>query len=111
MSRSWPWKETPIKQRERIALSYRALAEKLDPDACAQLDAEMLKFGVRWIVPQVVTYIDTDLLDAVMAANYCQVNVKTMYVWRSRGLASVDTPDGIRFRFADLQRWVAGSRG
>lgn len=111
MSRPWPWKETPIKQRERIALSYRALAEKLDPDACAQLDTEMLKFGVRWIVPQVVTYADADLLSADLVADYCEVSLKTVYTWRNdRGLPSVTTPDGIRFRFADVRKWKGGDR-
>lgn len=111
MSRPWPWKETPLKQRERVALSYRALAEKLDAGACAQMDEEMLNFGVRWVVPQIVTYQDSDLLSADLVADYCEVSVRTVYVWRNeRGLPSVSTPDGIRFRFSDVRRWKGGDR-
>lgn len=94
-----------------MALSYRALAEKLDPDACAQLDAQMIEYGVKWVVPQVVPYQDHDLLEASLAADYAGVSLKTIYTWRNdRGLPSVETPDGIRFRFSDLRRWVGGDR-
>lgn len=111
MSRPWPWKETPLKQRERVALSYRALAEKLNPEACAQLDAEMLEFGVRWVVPRVVTYSDADLLSASLVADYCEVSLKTVYTWKNdRGLPSVITPDGVRFRFSDVRKWKGGDR-
>lgn len=111
MSRPWPWKETPLKQRERVALSYRALAEKLNPEACAQLDAEMLEFGVRWVVPRVVPYSDADLLSASLVADYCEVSLKTVYTWKNdRGLPSVVTPDGVRFRFSDVRKWKGGDR-
>lgn len=111
MSRPWPWKETPLRQRERVALSYRALAEKLGPEACAELDAEMLEFGVRWVVPQIVTYADVDLLSAELVADYCEVSLKTVYTWRNaRGLPSVVTPDGVRFRFSDVRKWKGGDR-
>jgi excisionase family DNA binding protein len=111
LTRPWPWDESGLKRRERVALSYRALAEKLDPDACAQLDAEMLEFGQRWVVPQVVPYQDHDLLTAILAADYLGVSLKTIYTYRNdRGLPSVDTRDGVRFRFTDLQRWKGGWR-
>jgi predicted DNA-binding transcriptional regulator AlpA len=111
VSRPWPWKDTPLKQRERVALSYRALAEKLDPVACAQMDAEMLEFGVKWVVPQIITHQDSDLLSADLVADYCGVSLKTVYTWRNdRGLPSINTPDGIRFKFSDIQRWKGGDR-
>lgn len=115
MTRSWPWDESGLKRRERVALSYRALAEKLAEklgcDDCAELDAQMLEFGQRWVVPQVVPYQDHDLLTAILAADYLGVSLKTVYTYRNdRGLPSVDTPDGVRFRFTDLQRWKGGLR-
>lgn len=111
MIRPWPWEDTPIKMRERVALSYRALAERLDPTACAKLDNEMLEFGVKWVVPQLVPYTDEDLLPADLVADYCGVSVKTVYTWRNdRGLPSIVTPDGIRFRFSDVRKWKGGNR-
>jgi hypothetical protein len=92
-----------------VALSYRAILEKLAPQACNELDEQMVEYGQRWVIPQVVTYHDDDLLTAEQVADYCDsVNVKTVYVWRrDRGLPSVVTRDGIRFRFADLRAWRA----
>lgn len=105
MTRPWPWEDTPLKLRERVALSYRALLERADPEACAKLDAEMLEYGQRWLVPQIIPYQDNDLLTADLVADYRGVALKTVYVWRQRGLPSRKTPDGIRFRFADVRDW------
>lgn len=105
--RPWPWDDTPIKRRERVALSYRALLEKVDSAACAELDAEMLDYGQRWVLPQIATYQDDDLLTAELVADYRGVNVKTVYVWRQRGLPASETPDGLRFRFSDVRAWKA----
>jgi hypothetical protein len=110
MARPWPWDESALKRRERVALSYRALAEKLDPVACADLDTQMLEYGQRWIVAKIVPYQDEDLLSADLVADFAQVNLKTVYEWRRRGLPSVVTPDGLRFRFHELRKWVGGSR-
>lgn len=110
MPKSWPWPDSPIKRRERVALSYRAALARADPVACKELDEQMVVFEQRWVVPQVVTHQDDDLLTAALAADYAAVSLRTVYVWRQRGLPSVDTPDGIRFRFATLRGWVGGQR-
>lgn len=107
MAKLWPWSDSPIKRRERVALSYRAALERADGAACKELDDQMLEYGQRWVLESVVTYQDDDLLDADLAADYCGVSIKTMYVWRHRGLPSVVTCDGIRFRFADVRAWKA----
>lgn len=111
MPKSWPWPDdTPNKRLRRVAWSYRALAEKLDPEACAELDKQFIEYGQRWVVPVVVPWTDDDLLTADQVADYCDASIRSVYVWRAkRGLASIDTPDGIRFRFADVRRWK-GSR-
>lgn len=95
----------------RIASSYRAVLEDIDPDVCHQLDAQMAEMGVDWIVPRVVSHSDDDWLSAEQVANYAGINVKTVYEWRSsRGLPSVKTNEGLRFSFTDVRQWVAGNR-
>lgn len=111
MSRPWPWPtESPLKRRERVALSYRAALQRIAPVICVELDAQMVTYGMRWVVPQVVTYGPDDLLTADLVADYATVALKTVYAWRARGLASTTTPDGIRFRFDDVQRWCGEDR-
>lgn len=114
MTKPWPWNDSPIKRRERVALSYRLLAqqlaEKLESDACNILDNQMLEYGQNWIVPQVVPYDDDSQLTADQVAEYCGVSLKTVYMWRAqRGMPSIKTRDGIRFVFAEVRKW-RGSR-
>jgi len=111
LTRPWPWPDTPIQRRERVAQSYRAALAKHAPEACAELDDQMREYSQRWIVPTVVAYTPDDLLTVELVADYAHVSVKTAYVWITRGLAHVRTPDGIRVVFSDLQRWCGGDRG
>ena len=93
-----------------MARSYRDRLEAVDPAGCAELDAAMLRLGQRWVVPTVATYTDDDLLTAGLVADFAHVSLKAVYGWRAREtdpLPSVTTPDGIRFRFADVREWLA----
>jgi excisionase family DNA binding protein len=103
----WPWPgDTPTARRERIALSYRSALHKVAPELCNQLDEQMIEYGQRWVMPQVVPYQDDDLLTADQVADYLGVTVKTVYVYRhNRGLPSVVTADGIRFVFSAVREW------
>jgi excisionase family DNA binding protein len=110
VTKPWPWPDSPIKRRERVALSYRALLEKHAPEVCAEADKQMIEYGQRWVVPQVVPYGEDDLLNAEQLADYCGVNVKTVYVWKhNRGLPFIKTKSGIRFVFREVRKWK-GSR-
>lgn len=109
-TRPWPWAENAIKRRERIAHSYRAALARTAPDVCAEIDAQLIEYGQSWVVPRVVPYGPDDLLDYELAADYAGCSVKTFYAWVSKGMPHVRTPDGIRVRFADLQRWCGGIR-
>jgi predicted DNA-binding transcriptional regulator AlpA len=100
--------EQPVERARRCASSYRHLAEQADPDGCAALDEQMLRYGQRWVVPQIAIYTDDDLLTADLVADFAGVAQKTVYEWRRlHDLPSRTTPDGIRFRFADVIRWLA----
>jgi len=92
-----------------VARSYRDRLEAVDPDSCAELDAAMLRLGQRWVLPTVAVYVDDDLLTASLVADFAHVTLKAVYGWRAREtdpLSSVTTPDGIRFRFADVREWL-----
>jgi hypothetical protein len=111
VSDPWPWSgDTPAEKARRVARSYRDRLEFADPDACARLDREMTRLGQRWVLPTVATYTEDDLLPADLVADYAHVSLKAVYGWRKRGMPSITTPDGIRFRFCDVRRWL-GRRG
>lgn len=93
-----------------MAASYRAVLEDIDPDACHELDRQMIEMGINWISPQVVVYSDDDWLSAEQVADYAGVSLATVYSWRQRGLPSVPTNEGIRFQFDEVRRWIAGQR-
>lgn len=93
-----------------MALSYRAELGRVDPGACRALDEQMVGYGQRWVVPQLKIYDEHDLLTADLVADYAGVALQTVYVWRQRGLPSRETPDGIRFVFAEVQKWLGGER-
>lgn len=110
MTKPWRWPaDSPLRRRERVAQSYRAALALVAPDVCAQMDAEMVEMGQGWVVPQVVTHGEDDLLTADLVADFAHVSVKTVYQWHHQGLG-IKTRDGIRFRFADVVRWTSGDR-
>jgi excisionase family DNA binding protein len=82
------------------------MLEKHAPEVCAELDAQMIEYGQTWVTPRMVTYLDDDLLTADQVAEYCDVTLKTVYMWRAqRGMPSISTRDGIRFVFKEVRAW------
>lgn len=107
----WPWPgDAALARARRVALSYREALYASNPEMCRKLDTQMLRFGEGWVAPRPVVYGPDDYLSADLVANYAAVRLKTVYEWRRRGLASIQTNEGIRFRFADVQMWIAGRR-
>lgn len=94
----------------RVAASYRAVLEDIDPDTCHQLDRQMIEMGINWIVPRTVTWSDDDWLSAEQVADHVGVSLASVYSWRQRGLPSMATNEGIRFQYAEIRRWIAGQR-
>lgn len=93
-----------------MAASYRAVLEDIAPDECHELDKQMLEMGQDWAVPRIATWNDDDYLSAAQVADCVGVNLKTVYEWRARGLSSIRTNEGIRFRYADVRVWANGQR-
>jgi hypothetical protein len=103
---AWPWPaDTPTDRAQRVALAYREALQKLDPMAAAKLDGRFTELGQRWVVPRPNPYEPNDLLTAEQAADLCNVKPRTLDTWRSRGLQVTTTPDGIRYRVADIYRY------
>lgn len=111
MTEPWPWPaDTPLDRARRVAQSYREALLARVPDLCGQLDRRMVQLGQGWVAPQLDRYHELDLLTVLEAAEYCQVQVKTIYEWRRRGLRITDTPDGARYRVGHLREYRAQRR-
>lgn len=111
MTDAWPWKDdTALARARRVAQSYREALLTVDPETCRQLDEQMRRYGQRWITPTPAVYGEDDYLSAEHVADYAGVNLATVYTWRWRGMPSIRTNEGIRFRFADVTAWVGGRR-
>lgn len=108
---TWPWQaDTTLDRARRVAQAYRQALEKAAPEECARLDAQMAAVGQTWVLPAVSTYEPMDLLPAELAAEEMRVARRTIYSWREKGLPVVETPDGPRYRVADLHEFLAAQR-
>lgn len=97
-SDKWPHPgDSTLDRARRIAESYRTALLRADPNTCARLDANAIRVGQGWVVPQLATLDLDDLVDAYELAAYCYVEASTVDVWVGRGLDFKDTPDGRRF--------------
>jgi hypothetical protein len=107
----WPWPaDTPLDRSRRVARSYRDALADADPDTCARLDEQMSQLGQGWVRPRPLLHGDDDLLTATEVAEVFGVRVHTVDVWRARGLEPVSTPDGPRYREADVIDYHARKR-
>lgn len=109
----WPRPGDSTLDRSRsIAESYRTVLLRVDPDACAKLDARAIRLGQGWIVPQpAVTDENLDEPQTVdQIAAYCYVQTSTVDKWMGRGLRWKDTPDGRRITVRDLLDYQVGQR-
>ncbi|SKM81632.1 Uncharacterised protein [Mycobacteroides abscessus subsp. massiliense] len=115
--------DSPVDEARRIARSYRRTAEilveylaYLDPDhealsAVADLDRQWQDQGRYWMVPMVNQPDDDDLLTATDVAALVHLSAAAVRQWNSRarqgkdGVLAVETPDGPRYRWADVQAY------
>lgn len=102
--------DTPLDRARTVARSYREALRMHEPELCARLDEEMVRLGQTWVRPQIRQYEFHELLTVAEAADYCQVEENTIYVWRGRGLKVTDTPDGARYMVGDLLEYRASRR-
>jgi len=102
--------DTPLDRSRTVARSYREALHRNCPELCARLDEHMLSLDQAWILPQVAQYEFDDLLTARQAADYCGCEPNTLQVWKGRGLKVIETPDGRRYRVADLLEYQASRR-
>lgn len=108
---TWPWQaDTTLDRARRVAQAYRHALEKAAPEECTRLDAQMAAVGQTWVLPAVSTHEPMDLLPAELAAEEMRVARRTIYAWREKGLPVVETPDGPRYRVADLHEFLAAQR-
>jgi hypothetical protein len=107
----WPWPtDSALERRERIARSYRQALLDVAPEICFQLDAQATRLGHGWVAPQPANYEEDDLLTLELVADYGSVQPRTVDLWVSKGLKVTSTPDGNRYRFGDVQEFLAARR-
>ena len=56
----WPWKETRLERRTRIANLYRDALFEADPHACYELDTLMDDLGQHWITGNRPIHLNPD---------------------------------------------------
>ncbi|GAA1962044.1 helix-turn-helix domain-containing protein [Amycolatopsis minnesotensis] len=107
----WPWPgDSPLDRARRVARTYREALLRDAPETCAELDDRCRELGQSWVVPKPLTFGQDDLLDADEVADMCDVRPGTVRQWRRRGLPTVDTVDGVRYRVADVLAYHADRR-
>jgi len=78
-----------------VARAYRARLDRIDPDGCAELDADFRAAGERWAVPEIL-HVDLDgFLSARDMAEFLHVSKQVVWQWAYRGhLTRHATPSG-----------------
>lgn len=108
---AWPWPaDTPLDRARRLAQSYRAALVAVHADTADAIDAWAVDHGQGWVVGATWDYDEDELLTFQQAADRANVQVRTVYQWRQRGLKAVSTPDGRRIRAGDLVQYVRDRR-
>ena len=107
----WPRRaDSPLDRARTVARSYREALLRASPETCLGIDVRFIELGQTWIAPDIAQYEPDDLLTPRQAAMFCHVRPATLPVWRRRGLRVTTTPDGLRYRVADLLEYQAGQR-
>ena len=107
----WPRPaDSPLDRARSIARSYRDALLKVDPSRCYQLDAEAERRGQGWVAPQQAQWELDDLLTADELVDCCCIQPRTIDTWISRGLKTIETVDGRRFRYGDILDYQAQQR-
>lgn len=86
----WPWPaNNQLDRARRIAQSYREALLELDAARCMDLDERARALGQGWVVPELVTIDENEMLSATAAAALVGVNRSTLYRWVEAGHVSV----------------------
>lgn len=104
----WPWPaDTQTERARRACASYQAALRRHMPELCARIDEHMVGVGQTWVVPRIAQYELDELLTPRQAADYCGIRPATLPTWCSRGLVTVETVDGTRYKVSDLIEYQA----
>lgn len=103
----WPFPDdSSIERARRVAVAYRTALQIADPGTCAQLDERMRYFNQGWVLGQLSTRDDNDLVSGREAAELLSVTPGAIRVYRSRGqLFGHRTASGWMYRVGDLRNF------
>lgn len=107
--REWPWPDSRLERRTRIAHVYRDALHDYAPDEAKRIDELMRIFKQNWIVDAAHTDPDETLTVAELAQHF-DVRTSCIYNWlRAADIKPVDQPLSTkrgyrqRFRLADVE--------
>ncbi len=80
------------------------------PELAAELDDWHRERGQSWVCARRLALDPDELVGVPMAAELCGVGERTIDNWGTEGLASVHTPEGVRYKVGDLLEHQAEKR-
>jgi hypothetical protein len=92
--------DSPLVIARRVAGAYRARLAREAPDACAELDAQMVRLGQTWAVPRLLHFDLDDLLSPAQAAELAAVQPDTIGQLRRAGRLPGTLVDGVWYYLA-----------
>ncbi|RZT87479.1 hypothetical protein EV383_4404 [Pseudonocardia sediminis] len=97
---TWPWPgDTRTDRAQRCARWYRDLLAEYAPEACAELDGQLVdRYGQTWLRPvRGVEELD-DWVTVDIAAEHTGVSVRAVYMWVYRDKIDGDVGKDGRLR-------------
>jgi hypothetical protein len=83
---TWPFPgDTKAVRDRKVALAYRQRLEECNPQACADLDEIMRRYGQQWVIPRPVTTDVDAYISAADAADLAAVSMSALRKARCRG--------------------------
>jgi hypothetical protein len=110
---TWPYPgDSPLARARRIAHAYRARLRPADPEACAELDDLMARWGETWAVPTIDLHDLDAWLTPAEAADFACVRPAQLRDWRRRGrLTGRQRHDGTwEYQARDVLQLLANTR-
>jgi len=109
----WPFPgDAPLARARRIAVAYRALLEKADPEMCDMWDRQFAKWGQTWMLMKVVTYDVDDWLEPGEAAEVAMTTTANLRRLRASGRlkGKLGTDGKWRYQAREVLRVMSATR-
>jgi hypothetical protein len=107
----WPFPgDLPVDRARQVALQYRELLMRVDPDACAAVDAAAVLAGEGWVAGEWAIETEEDLVTVPRAAELVGRSTRWVYQWARDHGGGVNRSGRIKVRLLDVRAAVAHER-